>query len=89
MDIKLQRLETIPATDEAGKAYTVHAFERLAHVPVLLDSRTQWEPTGQVEYRLASGERLDVDTDGDWLLPGSELRLHRQSGLPPLSAQGT
>ena len=89
MDIKLQRPETIPAQDDAGHAYTVHAFERLAHVPLLLDSRTQWEPTGEVEYRLASGERLNIDTDGDWLLPGSELRLHRQHGLPPLSGRAT
>lgn len=84
MDIKLQRLETIPATDAAGTSYTVHAYERLAHVPLLLDSRTQWEPTGEVEYRLASGERLDLDTAGDWLLPGGELRLHRQAGVPAL-----
>lgn len=89
MDIKLQRLETIPVQDDAGTAYTVHAFERLAHVPLLLDSRTQWEPTGQVEYRLASGEHLDVVADGDWLLPGSELRLHRRGGMPPLSAGAT
>ena len=89
MDIKLQRLETIPATDAKGTSYTVHAFERLAHVPLLLDSRTQWEPTGEVEYRLASGERLDLDTGGDWLLPGGELRLHRQNDLPPLSARAT
>ena len=89
MDIKLQRLETIPTTDAAGTAYTVHAFERLAHVPLMLDSRTQWEPTGEVEYRLASGERLDLDTAGDWLLPGGELRLHRRAGLPPLGAQAS
>lgn len=89
MDIKLQRLETIAVQDDAGHAYTVHAFERLAHVPLLLDSRTHWEPTGEVEYRLASGEQLDLVADGDWLLPGSELRLHRHHGLPPLSARAS
>ena len=36
MDIKLQRLESIPVQDDAGHAYTVHAFERLAHVPLSL-----------------------------------------------------
>lgn len=89
MDIKLQRLESIPVQDDAGHAYTVHAFERLAHVPLLLDSRTQWEPTGEVEYRLASGEQLSVSADGDWLLPGSELRLHRHAGVPRASTRAT
>lgn len=87
MDIMLQRLESIPTQDASGHAYTVHAFERLAHVPLMLDSRTQWEPTGEVEYRLDTGEHLDVDADGDWLLPTTGLRLHRRAGLPPSSAR--
>ena len=36
-----------------------------------------WEPTGQVEYRLAEGERVTLDPDGTLRLAGSGEALER------------
>lgn len=77
MDTKLHRLESFPAQDTQGKAYKVCGYELLARAYPWLDADAQWEPTGQVEYRLDSGEHLDMDRDGTWQVTDTGVRLHR------------
>jgi len=79
MDKKLHRLETFRVQDMHGATYKVHAYEHLTHVDNLLDMQTQWEPTGEVEYKLSTGEHLDLDEDGTMYGSGSSMPLHRVS----------
>ena len=77
MDKKLQRLETFRVQDMHGATYKVHAYEHLTRVHTLMDMQTQWEPTGLVEYKLSTGEHLDLDDDGTLYVPDSRTVLHR------------
>jgi hypothetical protein len=79
MDKKLHRLETFRAQDAQGAVFKVHAYEHLVRVDTLLDAQAQWEPTGEVEYKLSTGEHLDLDRDGLMVEPGSGRRLRRVS----------
>lgn len=79
MEKKLHCLETFTVQDLHGATYKVHAYEHLTHVNTLMDMETQWEPTGLIEYKLSTGEHLDVDADGTMHLPGSTMPLHRLS----------
>ena len=77
MDKKLHRLETFSVQDMHGATYKVHAYEHLTRVHPLLNMETEWEPTGLVEYKLATGEHLEMDNDGTLYAPGSSMPLHR------------
>lgn len=79
MEKKLHRLETFRVQDMHGAIYQVHAYEHLTHVDNLLDMQTQWEPTGEVEYKLATGEHVEVDQDGTMHVAGSSMPLQRVS----------
>ncbi|MBI2732157.1 MAG: hypothetical protein HYX44_02240 [Aquabacterium sp.] len=79
MDKKLHRLETFRVQDLHGATYKVHAYEHLTRVDNLLDMQTQWEPTGEFEYKLATGEHLEVDEDGTMYVAGSGMPLQRVS----------
>lgn len=79
MDKKLHCLETFRVQDMHGATYKVHAYEHLTRVDNLLDMQTQWEPTGEVEYKLATGEHLDLDDDGTMHVLGSSMPLVRMS----------
>ena len=81
MDKKLQRLETFRVQDMHGATYKVHAYEHLTRVHTLMDMQTQWEPTGLVEYKLSTGEHLDLDNDGTLYVPSSHTSLVRMN--PP------
>jgi hypothetical protein len=77
MDKKLHRLETFSVQDMHGATFKVHAYEHLTRVHQFLDMETQWEPTGLIEYKLSTGEHLEVDDDGRMFTPGSAVPLHR------------
>jgi|GWRWMinimDraft_6_1066014.scaffolds.fasta_scaffold00647_3 hypothetical protein len=77
MDIKLHRLESFSAQDTQGKAYKVYGYELMARAYPWLDAAVQWEPTGVVEYKLASGEHLDMARDGTLQGAQSGVCLHR------------
>lgn len=84
MDIKLHRLESFSAQDAQGRAHKVCGYELLARAYPWLDVAVQWEPTGVVEYRLDTGEHLDMNRDGSLVAAQSGLRLQRtpaNSGL--------
>ena len=58
MDKQLRLLDSFPARGADGAAYKVMAYEHLRRVDLMSSGAEQWEPTGQTEYRLASGERV-------------------------------
>jgi hypothetical protein len=51
------------------------AYEHLRRVDLMSSGAEQWEPTGQTEYRLASGERVDLMGDGSWRVLPSGMTL--------------
>lgn len=73
MEKRLQRLETFSALGSDGKTYSVHAYEHLCRVD--LTAEEHWEPTGQIEYKLADGRPLKVAADGSMSVPESDIRL--------------
>ena len=64
MDRKLHLLETFVAQDDQGASYKVFGYEHLVQAPVAAESQQQWESTGVAEYKLASGEHLELESDG-------------------------
>jgi hypothetical protein len=75
MEKMLHRLETFTARGSDGRMYTVHGYEHLARVDAFADPQGHWEPTGQAEYKLADGRRVNVDREGLMHVAGSDLRL--------------
>jgi hypothetical protein len=75
MEKTLRQLETFRMRGSDGKSYAVHAYEHLARVDLTHDAFDHWEPTGQVEYKLADGRPVTVDGEGVMHVAGSDLRL--------------
>ena len=58
-------LESFSARDAEGRVHKVRAYEHEVQVDALLaDGQDHWEPTGQLEYRLDSGEAVELMADG-------------------------
>ena len=64
MQRKLHFLESFHAKGSDGADYKVCGYEHMVSDESLLDGHEHWEPTGEVEYRLVDGERLEVHRDG-------------------------
>jgi hypothetical protein len=77
MDMKLHLLETFSADGTDGAKYKVHGYERLARDETLADGQDHWEPTGVAEYRLATGELVEVQSDGSMRVVSTGVRLTR------------
>jgi hypothetical protein len=77
MDKKLQWLESFEARDADGAAYKVMAYEHLLLVDRLAGGREHWESTGLTEYRLASGERVDMTSEGAMVVVPTGVQLRR------------
>lgn len=75
MDLRLHLLESFMATGADGQQYKVCGYERLAPDQSVGDHVEHWESTGQVEYRLADGRRVDVGADGVMRVAGTDLAL--------------
>lgn len=75
MDMQLRLLDSFPARGADGAQYKVMAYEHLRRVDLMSSGTEHWEPTGLTEYRLASGERVDLMADGAWRVVPSGLRL--------------
>jgi len=60
MDKKLHLLDSFEAQGTDGASYKVMAYEHLLRVDLVADGQDHWESTGLSEYRLGSGERVDV-----------------------------
>ena len=76
MDKKLHLLDSFSARGTDGASYKVMAYEHLQRIDGLADGQDHWEPTGLTEYRLASGERVDVALDGAMRVVPTGVELH-------------
>jgi len=74
MDKKLQWLDSFQVRGNDGQAYKVMAYEHLMRID-LAPGREHWEPTGLTEYRLDTGERVDVATDGAMRVAATGVEL--------------
>lgn len=77
MDLKLHLLDSFPARGADGQLYKVCAYERLRRDESLVDGGEHWLPTGVAEYRLASGDLVEVQRDDAMRIASSGLRLVR------------
>jgi hypothetical protein len=76
MDHKLHRLDSFSATGSDGQLYKVSAYEHLVRDPVLVrDVHEHWISTGQSEYRLDDGSRVEMRPDGTLRVAGSGIEL--------------
>ncbi len=76
MDYKLHLLDSFSARGADGHTYKVCAYEHLVEDRSLAtDGREHWEPTGEVEYRLAGGEIVEELPDGSLRVRSSTLTL--------------
>lgn len=72
MELRLQLLDSLIAEGSDGNSYKVCAYDRLVLVP---GTSGDWEPSGQVEYRLEDGRLVDVENDGAMRIAGSGVVL--------------
>jgi hypothetical protein len=79
MDKRLHLLETFAARGDDGNAYVVHGYEHLARLDGTPDLSDQWEPTGLSEYKLSSGERIEVDKSGAMTIVRNGVKLKREN----------
>lgn len=79
MEKKLQLLDSFGATGSDGSHYKVRVYEHLVAPAVLGDGQDHWESTGLNEYRLDSGERVEVAGDGSMRIAGADVRLTRDA----------
>ena len=75
MDRRLHQLESFSARGSDGATYKVRAYEHLVRDEALHDTRERWEPTGQAEYRLDDGRRVDLHADGTMEIAGGGVRI--------------
>ena len=76
MDKKLHLLDSFEARGTDGARYKVMAYEHLLRMDLVADGGDHWEPTGLSEYRLASGERVNVAPDGAMRVASTGVELH-------------
>ena len=77
MEKRLHLLESFAAQGSDGRDYLLHGYEHLARLEGVPDLQGQWESTGEAEYRLADGRRVEVDREGVMTVAGSGVRLQR------------
>ena len=77
MERKLHLLDSFNARGADGDAYKVCAYEHLVRDESLVaDGLDHWEPSGQVEYRLADGAPVEVRRDGSMRVARTGVELH-------------
>lgn len=77
MERKLSFLESFSATGTDGASYKVLVYEHMARDESVADGVDHWESTGELEYRLSSGEQLGVHRDGAMRIARSGVQLSR------------
>jgi hypothetical protein len=73
MDRKLHFLESFSAKGSDGQDYKVCGYEHLVRDPST--PVEHWEPTGEIEYRLQDGGRLEVRRDGTMRIESTGVAL--------------
>lgn len=76
MDKKLHLLDSFEAHGTDGACYKVMAYEHLLRVDLLAGGQDHWESTGLSEYRLGSGERVEVAPNGVMRVESTGVELH-------------
>jgi len=76
LDKKLRLLDSFEVQGTDGALYKVMAYEHLLRIDLLTNGQDHWESTGLTEYRLASGERIDVAPDGVMRVVPTGVELH-------------
>jgi len=79
MEKKLHLLDSFTAQGSDGSTYKVMGYEHMVREDSLHDGQEHWESTGQTEFRLADGERVDVADDGSMLITKTGVRLAREA----------
>ena len=77
MDQKLHLLESFHARGSDGVEYKVMGYEQMRREEALVDGQEHWAPTGTIEFRLDSGELVDMGKDGTMKVVASGLELKR------------
>ena len=77
MDRKLHFLESFNATGSDGTTYKVCGYEHMVRDESLADGLEHWEPTGEIEYRLDDGARVEAHLDGSMRIESSGVELKR------------
>jgi hypothetical protein len=77
MERKLHFLESFSAKGTSGAPYKVLVYEHMARDESVADGIDHWESTGELEYRLGGGERVEVRTDGSMRVARSGVQLYR------------
>jgi len=78
MERKLRMLDSFSARGSDGATYKVRAYEHLVRDESMLhDGHDHWESTGESEYRLDDGTRVDLLRDGAMRVAGSGLTLQK------------
>jgi hypothetical protein len=77
MERKLHFLESFSAKGTDGAPYKVLVYEHMARDESVADGTDHWESTGELEFRLEGGERLEVHKDGSMRLARSGVQLYR------------
>lgn len=76
MERKLQLLDSFDARGADGTIYRVHGYEHLVRdESMIAGGLDQWISTGRAEYRLADGERVQLDSDGRMRIAGNGIEL--------------
>lgn len=77
MDKRLHLLDSFGTQGSDGQTYKVRAYEHLARDPSFGLEGEQWQSTGEIEYRLDDGRRVDEQHDGTMTVHDSGVRLQR------------
>lgn len=77
MDKRLHLLDSFGAHGTDGQAYKVKAYEHMVRDPSSTFDEEAWESTGQIEYRLDDGRRVDEARDGTMSIVDSGVQLRR------------
>lgn len=77
MERKLHFLESFNATGSDGATYKVCGYEHLVRDESVSDGLERWAPTGEVEYRLDDGGRIEVRRDGSMRIERSGVALQQ------------
>jgi hypothetical protein len=83
MDKKLHLLDSFTSQGSDGSTYKVMGYEHMVRADALNDGQEHWEPTGQTEFRLADGERVDAADDGSMLIAKTGVKLQVPGDASP------
>ena len=80
MDRRLQQLESFTLQGSDGGTYKVRVYEHQVRDDAMAGLPEGWESTGQAEYRLDDGRRVDVHRDGRMEIAGTGVALQPAQG---------